>query len=284
MHGMPTLVLLYVPQPDLAGHLSVIEVEKEPTPGVYERNPVRGRELMYTRGSLAALLGESMLKQELAQYLGSIKYIVIELHPAYFTKSLTVVAEKGKVWAKARPLEGEEIIAELPDKKVRIRYRYAHMQTTPEVVFEDKFETVKKLLIGEKTSREILPETQKVIEKASSYVNSRLLEISRSVGLDEETTEKLRKLLLVRELLVELTSLDIIPLKLLRDFGEVKKRIRSEEAKKKLDDIVKKIKNELSVAANLAGFLLDYVEAEIEKLIEEAKNRSSRGLVDSTRH
>jgi len=274
-------VLVYVPQPDLRGHIYVIETSRELEPGVYnDVFRVPGRELKYIRGSLWELITQEtswgqQLYRELAPYLGDLKYVVVQFTEAYFLKPLTLIApvkDLRDVKVEGGYLRGQKICVDLPDKEVCVSYRESTDRVEPTLWIKDKFEAVKKLLgIGEEIV--LSEEAREVIEKVSAHVNQTVLEVTKTVPTVD--VERLKRILLIRGILDEIANTGLDYLTLSQKFSEVKKTIRSEAAKKKLDEILEEVKRTYEKVSSLAAFLRKMFESELETLLSEARKRAT---------
>lgn len=276
--------LVYVPQPDLRGHLLVYRLESELEPGVYfERIRIPGEQVLSTRGSLVELFLDTVpgswgeqLRRELEPFKDKIKYVIVQFIRPYFVDEVTIVVEKDRLTVTGDILEGEKIEVDLPDKRVVVWYRHTTESTKPHLKIEDKFEHLKRVLNVSSVAEVNLPEDAKrLLEEISATVNEKLTKIDKSL-LSHIDQEKLKRLLLLREVLSRVASLDALLLEVANYHSKVKKIIRSGKAKEELDKLEALIEEKITSLTSVAAFMIHVLDREIESLIEEARRKASQ--------
>ena len=276
--------LVYVPQPDLRGHLLVYRLDKELEPGVYfERVRIPGEQVFSTRGSLVELFLDTVpgswgeqLRRELEPFMDKIKYVIVQFIRPYFTDEATIIAKKDKVTVAGDILEYEKLEVDLDDKRVTAWYRRTTESTKPRLKIEDKFEHLKHVLNVSSVAEVNLPEDAKrLLEEISATVNEKLTKIDKSL-LSHIDQDRLKRLLLLRELLSRVASLDSLLFEVVNYHSKVKKIIRSGKAKEELDKLEALIEEKITSVTSVAAFMIHVLDREIDSLIEEARRKASQ--------
>ena len=268
------IALVYIPQPDLRGHFIVVELAEEPKPGIYnEVVHVHGHELHYTRGSLVDMLsfreGYLYLWRELEPYLPRLKYLVIRFQQAHFTRELTIIApvdSLDKVKVSGGVAVGEEICVDLPDKYVCVSYRWSDSKSEPKLLVKDKFEAVVKQLGLEEVKVNLSDEAKAVVEEATKYANS---ELDKLQGLPLNVDrEHIKKLYIMSYLLDRISILELDYANIKGEIRAALKKIRSEEARQKIEAALEELDEKVRVASQLATFLLSLVRKELKQALQ----------------